>query len=41
MRDGDSPKVEVHDPAAPHKDLLREYTDKDIHDVTAYMVTLK
>jgi cytochrome c oxidase cbb3-type subunit 3 len=40
-RDGDSPKVEVHDPLQPHKDLLRTYTDKDIHDVTAYMVTLK
>jgi cytochrome c oxidase cbb3-type subunit 3 len=40
-RDGDSPKVEVHDPAAPHRELLRVYTDKDIHDVTAYMVTLK
>ncbi len=40
-RDGDSPKVEVHDPAAPHKELLKTYSDKDIHDVTAYMVTLK
>jgi mono/diheme cytochrome c family protein len=40
-RDGDSPKVEVHDPLAPHKDLLRVYTDKDIHDVTAYLVTVK
>jgi cytochrome c oxidase cbb3-type subunit 3 len=41
VRDGDSPKIEVHDPVAPHKELLRAYTDKDIHDVTAYMVTLK
>jgi cytochrome c oxidase cbb3-type subunit 3 len=24
-----------------HRDLLAEYTDKDIHDVTAYLVTLK
>ncbi len=40
-RDGDNPKVEVHDPLQPHKDLLRVYSDKDIHDVTAYMVTLK
>jgi cytochrome c553 len=40
-RDGDAPKVEIHDPAAPHKDLLKTYSDKDIHDVTAYMVTLK
>jgi cytochrome c oxidase cbb3-type subunit III len=40
-RDGETPKVEVHDPIEPHKDLLRVYTDKDIHDVTAYLVTLK
>jgi cytochrome c oxidase cbb3-type subunit III len=40
-RDGDVPKVEIHDPLLPHKDLLKGYTDKDIHDVTAYMVTLK
>jgi len=25
----------------PHKDLLPVYTDKDIHDVTAYLVTIK
>lgn len=40
-RNGDVPKVEVRDPAAPHRDLLRVYTDKDIHDVTTYLVTLK
>ena len=40
-RDDDVPKVEVHDPMKPHKDLLPVYTDKDIHDVTAYLVTLK
>ena len=40
-RSGDTPKVEVHDPLQPHKALLRVYTDKDIHDVTAYLVTLK
>ena len=40
-RDGDTPKVDVHDPLAPHKALLRVYTDTDIHDVTAYLVTLK
>jgi len=38
---GGSPAVEVHDPLQPHKDLLRVYTDKDIHDVTAYLATLK
>jgi cytochrome c oxidase cbb3-type subunit III len=33
--------VEVNDPLKPHKDLLPTYTDKQIHDLTAYLVTLK
>ena len=40
-RDGDAPKVEVRDPMQAHRDLLAVYTDKDMHDVTAYLVTLK
>ncbi len=40
-RDGDRPKVEVKDPMQPHRDLLAVYTDKEMHDVTAYLVTLK
>jgi cytochrome c oxidase cbb3-type subunit 3 len=40
-RDGNVPKVVVRDPLQAHKDLLPVYTDKDIHDVTAYLVTLK
>jgi cytochrome c oxidase cbb3-type subunit 3 len=40
-RNGDVPKVEVRDPMTPHRKLLSVYTDKDIHDVTAYLVTLK
>ncbi len=40
-RDGDVPKVEVHDPLEGHKKLMPQYKDKDIHDVTAYLVTLK
>ena len=40
-RDGDVPKVEVHNPREGHIKLLPAYTDKDIHDVTAYLVTLK
>jgi len=40
-RDGDVSKVELHDPLAAHRDLIQKYTDKDIHDVTAYLVTLK
>lgn len=40
-RDGAVPKVEIHDPLDGHRKLLTQYTDKDIHDVTAYLVTLK
>jgi cytochrome c oxidase cbb3-type subunit III len=40
-RDGDQPKVEVHDPMQVHRELLAAYTDKDMHNVTAYLVTLK
>ena len=40
-RDEDVPRVEVHDPMKAHRDLMAVYTDKDIHDVTAYLVTLK
>jgi cytochrome c oxidase cbb3-type subunit III len=40
-RDGDSPKVDLHDPLQPHKELLPKYTDSDIHNLTAFLVTLK
>ena len=40
-RKGERPQVAVHDPLQPHLDLLPVYTDKDIHNVTAYLVTLK
>lgn len=40
-RDGDVPKVEIHDPLEPHRRLLPTYTDKDIHNLTAYLVTVK
>ena len=39
--DGTTPKVEVIDPLQGHLDLMRKYTDKDMHDLTAYLVTLK
>lgn len=39
-RDGESPRVEIHDPLEPHRQLLPVYTDKDIHNLTAYLVTL-
>jgi len=40
-RKGDVPHVEIHDPIAPHRELLGKYTDKEIHDITAYLVTVK
>jgi cytochrome c oxidase cbb3-type subunit 3 len=40
-RDGETAKVEVRDPVQLHKDLLRVYTDKDIHNVTAYLESLR
>ena len=40
-RDGDRPKLELKDPLEGHKTLLTVLTDKDMHDVTAYLVTLK
>jgi cytochrome c oxidase cbb3-type subunit 3 len=40
-RDGDQPKLEIRNPLQGHTDLLAVYTDKNMHDVTAYLVTLK
>ena len=40
-RDGDVPKVEVHDPDEAHKKLVLTLDDKDMHDVTAYLATVK
>jgi len=40
-REGDTPKVEIHDPLKAHNELLHKLTDADIHNVTAYLVTLK
>ena len=40
-RRGDVPRVEVSDPLTAHTELLRVYSDTDIHDITAYLVTLQ
>jgi len=40
-RNGAAPKVELHDPLEPHRALLATLTDKNMHDVTAYLATLK
>jgi cytochrome c oxidase cbb3-type subunit 3 len=40
-REGEVPKVEIFDPLKIHTEMLGKYTDADIHNVTAYLVTLK
>lgn len=40
-REGGVPRVELDDPMAAHRELLQVYRDADIHDMTAYLVTLK
>jgi cytochrome c oxidase cbb3-type subunit III len=52
LRDGDGnyrsfkrtkggPRVEIHNRLQAHLDLLTTYSDEDIHNITAYLVTLK
>jgi hypothetical protein len=38
---GTATKVDVHDPLAAHKALLPVYRDADIHNVTAYLASLR
>ncbi len=40
-RDGETPKIETHDPLKAHTEMLMKYTDSDIHNLTAYLITLK
>jgi mono/diheme cytochrome c family protein len=40
-RDREVPIVDIRDPLQQHRALLRTYSDKDIHDVTAYLVSLR
>ena len=40
-RQGGTPRVEISDPMARHTELLGVYSDFDIHNVTAYLVTLQ
>ena len=37
----DRVKVSVHDPLQAHRDMLTKYTDADIHNLFAYLETLK
>jgi len=34
-------KIDVHDPLSPHIDLLAKYTNTDVHNLFAYLETLK
>ena len=40
-REKDIPHVEIHNPLKAHADMLMHYRDVDIHNLTAYLVTLK
>jgi cytochrome c oxidase cbb3-type subunit III len=35
------PRIDITDPLEGHKQLLSVLTDKDMRNVTAYLVTLK
>jgi cytochrome c oxidase cbb3-type subunit 3 len=40
-RNSNVPKVEVKDPLQAHLDMLPKLTDQELHNLTAYLVTLK
>ena len=40
-RSGATPKVEISDPADAHRKLVMALADKDMHNVTAYLWTVK
>lgn len=40
-REKDVPRVELHNRLGAHLEMLSRYTDADIHNITAYLVTLK
>jgi cytochrome c oxidase cbb3-type subunit III len=41
LRNGDVPKVVVTDPLQAHVDHLQKWTDSDMHNMTAYLASLK
>ena len=40
-RDGDVPRVTIHDPLQAHLDMQSKLTDEQMHDLTAYLATVK
>jgi cytochrome c oxidase cbb3-type subunit 3 len=41
LRNGDTPKVTITDPLQAHMDQLMKWTDSDMHNMTAYLASLK
>jgi cytochrome c oxidase cbb3-type subunit 3 len=41
LENGEAPKVEIHDPLDAHRELARNLSDNDMHNVTAYLATIK
>jgi mono/diheme cytochrome c family protein len=41
LRNGDAPKVVVNDPLQAHVDMIPKWTDEEMHNMTAYLVSLK
>src|SRR5262249_17767180 len=41
QRDGETPRVEVTNPMQAHLDMLRSWEDRDIHNLTAFLVRQK
>jgi cytochrome c oxidase cbb3-type subunit 3 len=40
-RHGDQPRIEIKNPLQAHLDLARGWDDRDIHNLTAFLVTQK
>ena len=41
VRNGAEPKIELRDPSEAHRKLVPTLADKDMHNVTAYLWTIK
>ena len=37
----DEVKLEIHDPLQAHREMMPKYTDADMHNMLAYLETLK
>ena len=40
-RDGDRPRITIADPLQAHRDAVIDWEDRDLHDVTAFLATIK